>query len=59
MFNESNGGSPDHGAVLDVLARARPERLKALAESALDAVHGKIQKGRNLRQRRRVSHARE
>ena len=35
MFNESNGGSHDHGAVLDVLARARPERLKALAENVL------------------------
>ena len=35
MFNESDSGSHDHGAVLDVLARARPDRLKALAESVL------------------------
>ena len=35
MFNESSGASPDHGAVLDVLARARPDRLKALAETVL------------------------
>ena len=35
MFNENNSGGPDHGTVLGVLARARPDRLKALAESAL------------------------
>lgn len=35
MFNESSCASPDHGAVLDVLARARPDRLKALAETVL------------------------
>ena len=35
MFNESNSGGPDHGTVLGVLARARPDRLKALAEAVL------------------------
>lgn len=35
MFNESNGGSTDHGAVLGILGRARKEKLKALAESVL------------------------
>ena len=38
MFNESSGASPDHGAALDVLARARPDRLKALAETVLTEV---------------------
>lgn len=38
MFNETPSGGPDHGAMLDILARARPERLKALAETLLDAM---------------------
>lgn len=36
MFNETPSGGGDHGAALDILARARPERLKALAETLLD-----------------------
>ena len=40
MFNESNGGNgqdrPGHADALNLLARARPEGLKALAESLLD-----------------------
>jgi alpha-D-ribose 1-methylphosphonate 5-triphosphate synthase subunit PhnG len=40
MFNEANGGQtpdrPDHADALNVLARARPEHLKNLAESLLD-----------------------
>ena len=35
MFNENPSGGPDHGAMLSILARARPERLKALAETLL------------------------
>lgn len=35
MFNEAPSAGPDHRAGLDVLARARPARLKALAESLL------------------------
>lgn len=42
MFNEANGGSGrDHsgyGEALNLLARARPEGLKALAESVLDGL---------------------
>ena len=40
MFNEANGGQtpdrPGHADTLNILARARPEPLKALAESLLD-----------------------
>lgn len=40
MFNEANGGQasdrPDHADALGVLARARPEPLKGLAENLLD-----------------------
>lgn len=40
MFNEANGGNgqdrPGHAEALNLLARARPEGLKALAESLLD-----------------------
>lgn len=35
MFNENPSGGPDHGAMLSIMARARPERLKALAETLL------------------------
>ncbi|MDB5528131.1 MAG: phnG [Devosia sp.] len=42
MFNEANGGNgqdrPGHGDALSLLARARPERLKALAEGLLDGL---------------------
>ena len=42
MFNEANGGNgqdrPDHGDTLSLLARARPEPLKALAEALLDGL---------------------
>lgn len=36
MFNETPSGGIDHRATLDILARARPERLKALAETLLE-----------------------
>lgn len=39
MFNEAGGAAqrrPDHADALNLLARARPEGLKALAESLLD-----------------------
>ncbi len=40
MFNEANGGQgtgrPDHADNLSLLARARPEPLKALAEALLE-----------------------
>lgn len=36
MFNETPSGGGDHGAALDILARARPERLKAFAETLLN-----------------------
>jgi alpha-D-ribose 1-methylphosphonate 5-triphosphate synthase subunit PhnG len=40
MFNEANGGQtpdrPDHADALNVLALARPEPLRALAETLLD-----------------------
>lgn len=40
MFNEANGGQmpdrPGHGEALGILAQARPEPLKALAEALLD-----------------------
>lgn len=39
MFNEASGTGPDrpnHAQALTVLARARPEPLKALAEAMLD-----------------------
>lgn len=40
MFNEANGGNgqdrPGHAETLNLLARARPEGLKVLAESVLD-----------------------
>lgn len=35
MFNEANAGGGDHAAVLGTLARARPDRLKSLAEALL------------------------
>lgn len=38
MFNENTGGGPDHAAILNVLARARPDGLKALAEAVLDGL---------------------
>lgn len=42
MFNETNGGTgkerPDHADTLSLLARARPELLKALAETLLDGL---------------------
>lgn len=38
MFNETPSGGSAHGATLDILARARPERLKALAETLLDGM---------------------
>jgi alpha-D-ribose 1-methylphosphonate 5-triphosphate synthase subunit PhnG len=40
MFNENPGGGPDHAAALGILARARPDRLKALAEKVLETVDG-------------------
>ena len=40
MFNEANGGQtpdrPDHADALGILARARTEPLKALAETLID-----------------------
>lgn len=42
MFNETGSGGPDHAAILNILARARPERLKALAETVLEAMDGGI-----------------
>jgi len=38
MFNESGSGGFDHAATLGILARSRPERLKALAEAVLDGM---------------------
>lgn len=38
MFNETPSGGPDHSAMLALLARARPERLRALAETLLDVM---------------------
>lgn len=42
MFNEANGGKgqdrPGRGDTLSLLARARPETLKALAETLLDGL---------------------
>lgn len=38
MFNENTGGGPDHAATLSVLARARRDGLKALAETVLDGL---------------------
>jgi alpha-D-ribose 1-methylphosphonate 5-triphosphate synthase subunit PhnG len=35
MFNETPSGGPDHSAALNILARARPTRLKQFAESLL------------------------
>ncbi len=35
MFNETPSGGPEHGEMLDILAHARPERLKQLAETLL------------------------
>ena len=35
MFNETPTGGPNHAAALNILARARPERLKHLAETLL------------------------
>lgn len=35
MFNEAGGAAPDHARTLNVLAKARPDRLKAMAESLL------------------------
>ncbi|ODS51391.1 MAG: phosphonate C-P lyase system protein PhnG [Agrobacterium sp. SCN 61-19] len=36
MFNEAGNGGADHAATLSTLARARPEKLKAIAEIVLD-----------------------
>lgn len=38
MFNEAGNGGGDHAAMLTTLARARPDRLKAMAETLLDAM---------------------
>lgn len=38
MFNETPSGGPDHAAMLGVLARARPERLKPFAETLLEGM---------------------
>lgn len=38
MFNETPSGGPDHAETLGILARARPDRLKALAETLLDGM---------------------
>ena len=38
MFNETPSGGSAHGATLDILARARPELLKALAETLLEGM---------------------
>jgi alpha-D-ribose 1-methylphosphonate 5-triphosphate synthase subunit PhnG len=35
MFNETPATGPGHGAMLDILARARPDRLKQHAETLL------------------------
>jgi alpha-D-ribose 1-methylphosphonate 5-triphosphate synthase subunit PhnG len=36
MYNDTPSSGPDHQSMLDILARARPERLKSLAEMLLD-----------------------
>ena len=36
MFNETPSGGPGHGEMLDILARARPDRLKQHAEALLN-----------------------
>ena len=38
MFNETPSGGSAHGATLDILARARPEQLRALAETLLEGM---------------------
>lgn len=38
MFNETPTGGPDHAGMLGLLARARPEGLKQLAETMLDSL---------------------
>lgn len=38
MFNETPSGGSAHGATLGILARARPELLKALAETLLEGM---------------------
>jgi alpha-D-ribose 1-methylphosphonate 5-triphosphate synthase subunit PhnG len=38
MFNETPSGGPEHGEMLDILARARPDRLKQHAELLLSAL---------------------
>ncbi len=35
MFNETPSGGPEHGEMLDILARARPDRLKQHADALL------------------------
>ena len=35
MYNDTPAGGPNHAAALDILARARPERLKPFAETLL------------------------
>ena len=35
MFNETPSGGPEHGEMLAILARARPDRLKQHAENLL------------------------
>ena len=38
MFNEAGNGDGDHGRTLGILAHARPDRLKAMAETLLGAM---------------------
>ena len=38
MYNDTPTGAPNHAAALDILARARPERLKQFAETLLDTM---------------------
>ncbi|MDB5587190.1 MAG: phnG [Devosia sp.] len=38
MYNETPAGGPGHAAALNILARARPERLKQFAETLLDTM---------------------
>ena len=40
MFNETPSGGNAHGEMLDILARARPDRLKQLAETLLSDMDG-------------------
>lgn len=38
MFNETPSAGSEHGDMLDILARARPERLKQHAESLIEGL---------------------